>query len=197
MTPPRVPVPDPVTFDLGNGIKLTTFNNPQTQKHPEEFFMKDLPNCLILKEKYSANDKISCHFCREKVKLSQMRNHVGCHKLCTHHGIENKKIEKSLESKNKQQTPAEDDPEQLGANPCGFCGPDGYFTNLLEKKSGNSRSITVHQIALTTMKGCNTNKQPPFLTICHAQMCQSTVLSTPHLSQEIHKPFGNIIHCII
>ena len=26
-------MPDPVTFDLGNGIKLTTFINPQTQKH--------------------------------------------------------------------------------------------------------------------------------------------------------------------
>jgi RNA-binding protein YlmH len=33
MTPPRVPVPDPVTFDFGNGTKLTTFINPQTQKH--------------------------------------------------------------------------------------------------------------------------------------------------------------------
>ena len=33
MTPPRVPVPDPVTFELSNRIKLTTFINPQTQKH--------------------------------------------------------------------------------------------------------------------------------------------------------------------
>ena len=33
MTPPKFPVPDPVTFDLGNGIKLTTFINPQIQKH--------------------------------------------------------------------------------------------------------------------------------------------------------------------
>ena len=35
MTPPRVPLPDPVipvTFDF-DGIKLTTFINPQTQKH--------------------------------------------------------------------------------------------------------------------------------------------------------------------
>ena len=30
---PKVPVPDPVTFDLGNGIKLTTFINLQNQKY--------------------------------------------------------------------------------------------------------------------------------------------------------------------
>ena len=33
MTPPRVPVPDPVTFEFENDIKLTTSINPQTQKH--------------------------------------------------------------------------------------------------------------------------------------------------------------------
>ena len=112
---------------IGNTHMLLSIKNPNALPYQhldgtKEFFMKDLPNHLIPKEKYSANDKISCHFCREKVKLSQMRNHVGRHILCGLHGIEDKKIEKFLEWKNKQQTPTEDDPEQLGENPCGFCG---------------------------------------------------------------------------
>ena len=40
-------------------------------------------------------------------------------------GVEGKKIKKFLKWKNKQQAPAEDDPEQLGENPCGFCRWDG------------------------------------------------------------------------
>jgi hypothetical protein len=31
----------------------------------------------------------------------------------------------------------------LGENPCGFCGQDGCFTSLLEKKSGNSIKISI------------------------------------------------------
>ena len=33
MTPPRAPVPDSVTFEFENGVKLTTSINPQTKKH--------------------------------------------------------------------------------------------------------------------------------------------------------------------
>ena len=35
------------------------------------------------------------------------------------------------------------DTEQIGENPCGFCGLDGCFTNLLEKKSGNLIKFTI------------------------------------------------------
>ena len=85
MTPPRVPVPDSVTFEFENGVKLTTSINPQTKKHlvslehytdnlignihmllsmknpdtlpyqspddTREFFIKNLPDCLIPKKK--------------------------------------------------------------------------------------------------------------------------------------------------
>lgn len=34
MTPSRVLVPDPVTFEFENDIKLTTSIDPQTKKHP-------------------------------------------------------------------------------------------------------------------------------------------------------------------
>ena len=33
MTPPRVAVPDPVTFELEKSIKLITSIHPQTKKH--------------------------------------------------------------------------------------------------------------------------------------------------------------------
>ena len=113
MTPPRVPVPDPVTFELSNGIKLTTFISPQTRKH-----------------------SVNCDLCGFTVHLSisasgsnlhSHRNSDVCKKIAFKlggkiNGIDDKKIEKFLEWENKQQTPAEDDPEQLGENNCGFCG---------------------------------------------------------------------------
>ena len=97
MTPPRVPVPDSVTFEFENGVKLTTSINPQTKKHLDslepdtdnlignihmllsmknpddirEFFIKNLPDCLIPKKKFSANDKLFCHICKDKMKFSQ------------------------------------------------------------------------------------------------------------------------------
>ena len=121
----------------------------------------------------------------------------GCHILCCLHGVEGKKIKKFLKWKNKQQTPAEDDPEQLGENPCGFCGRDGCFTNLLEKKSRNSISITVTSNCPYHYERMQYKQAATFSNNMPAQMCQSTVLSAPHLSQEIHKPFGNIMPCII
>ena len=41
--------------------------------------MTSLPDFLKPQEKHGANDKLTCHFCREEVKLSKMQNHVGGH----------------------------------------------------------------------------------------------------------------------
>jgi hypothetical protein len=59
-----------------------------------------------------------------------------------------------------------------------------------------SRSLS-HQIALITMKECNTSMQQLLPALCHAPMYQFTVLSAPHLCQEINKLFGNTMLCII
>jgi len=93
---------------IGNVHMLPSIKNPDALPYQclngrNELFMKDLPDCLIPKAKHSANDKLSCHFCKEKVKLSQMRNHVGGHILCGLQGAEDKKIEKFWEQKHKQQ----------------------------------------------------------------------------------------------
>ena len=99
MTPPRVPVPVPITFEFENGIKLTTSINSTdkisvilqlTSVHLEishclnpdalsywylddttDFFMKNPPDSLILK-KSSVTMKDYLATSAEKVKLSQM-----------------------------------------------------------------------------------------------------------------------------
>jgi hypothetical protein len=56
---------------------LPLIKNPDTLPYQylddtKEFFIKNLPDCLIPKKKFGANEKLSCHFCGYKVKLSQM-----------------------------------------------------------------------------------------------------------------------------
>jgi len=62
---------------VGNVHMLPLIKNPDTLPYQyldgtKEFFIKNLPDCLIPKKKFGANEKLSCHFCRDKVKLSQM-----------------------------------------------------------------------------------------------------------------------------
>jgi len=177
---------------MGNVHMLPSIKNSDALPYQhldgrKEFFMKDLPDCLTPKEKYSANDKLSCHFCREKVKLSQMRNHVGGHILGGLQGVEDKKIEKFWERKNRQQaSEEEDEPEQLGENPCGFCGRDGCFTNLLEKKSGNSISITVtsncpyHYERMQYKQAATFSNTMPCTNVpIHCPLCPTSISGNP------------------
>jgi hypothetical protein len=56
------------------------------------------------------------------VALKEMRKHVGGHILHTFCGVD---------------APNECTVQPVGDNTCGFCGLDGYLTQLLEKKGGS------------------------------------------------------------
>ena len=126
MTPPKPPVQNPVDIPFENGIILTTTTNPITYS-------------LKPQEKHGANDKLTCHFCREVVKLSKMRNHVGGHIMHNLCGAEDAKINAYWKWREKAAQQEQDELQQIGENPCGFCGLDGCFTSLLDKKAGNVR----------------------------------------------------------
>ena len=134
---------------IGNVHMLLSIKNPDALPYrcpdnTKEFCIRNLPDCLIPKTKFSANDKLSCHFCRDKVKLSQMWNHVGGHILCSLQGVEDTRIGNFWRQKAEGKIPKDErDPENLGENPCGFCGQDGCFTSLLEKNFGNSIKISI------------------------------------------------------
>ena len=84
-----------------------------------------------------------------------------------------------------QKTSDTDELQQIGENTCGFCGLDGCFTSLLEKKSGNS----IWKFTITS--NCSYHyelmqyKMQQFLpTICHALMSQYILLFAPIIFRE-------------
>ena len=109
------------------------------------FFVTSLPDSLKPQEKHSANDKLTCHCCREEVKLSKMQNHVGGYIMCNLCGAEDAKINAYWKWRERERAAAQeqDELQQIGENPCGFCDLDGCLTSLLEKKAGNSIKYTI------------------------------------------------------
>ena len=77
-----------------------------------------------------------------------MQNHAGGHILHSLHGADDMKIKAYWKQRERAATEGQDTSDtdklqQIGENPCGFCGLDGCFTSLLEKKSGNSIKFTI------------------------------------------------------
>ena len=110
--------------------------------------MTSLPDSLKPQKRHDANNKLTCHFCRKEVKLSKMQNHVGGHILHNLHGAEDAKIkaywkQRERATAQEQDKSKTDELQQIGENPCGFCGLDGCITSLLEKKAGNSIKFTI------------------------------------------------------
>ena len=96
------------------------------------------------KEKFSNNDRLSCHFCKDKAKLSQMWNHVGGHVLFGLWGVEDTKIRNFWKWKEEGKIlENEEGSKHLGKILCEFCRQDSCFISLLEKNSGNSIKISV------------------------------------------------------
>ncbi|KAJ7691246.1 hypothetical protein B0H14DRAFT_2242564, partial [Mycena olivaceomarginata] len=79
----------------------------------EAFVVQELPAHLRGAKK-CANNKIECEICGIEKKLREMRNHVARHILLCMRGVMETNLIKPV-----------------GLNPCGFCGLDGCFTQLL------------------------------------------------------------------
>jgi len=62
---------------IGNVELLPTINNPDSLPYHDHssndiFFVENLPECLIPRQKLTGKDKISCFFCGEEMTLSKM-----------------------------------------------------------------------------------------------------------------------------
>jgi hypothetical protein len=89
--------------------------------------ISDLPAHLTVK-KLAGEDEIECHLCQssKKLKLKDMRGHVGKHILFKYRNLEQfSTLAKGVE---------------IGLDPCGWCGRGGCMTQLTKK--GNSYSTT-------------------------------------------------------
>jgi hypothetical protein len=128
-----------------------------------------------------------------------MRNHVGGHILCSLWDVTDTKIKFFWKQKELGTIPENvENPKLVGENPCRFCGLDGCLTSIVEKKSGNSVKVKISSNCPYHYEHMQYNKVAiSTLLNCHVPMCQFNVPCVPHLSQEIHRPFGNTMVCTI
>ncbi|KAK7037056.1 hypothetical protein R3P38DRAFT_2517108 [Favolaschia claudopus] len=68
----------------------------------------------LTRTKLRAGDKVSCFLCGTETKLNGMRSHVGKHILMSLRGV-----------------PEPGLLQPVGSEPCGFCGREGCFTQLI------------------------------------------------------------------
>ncbi|KAJ7429842.1 hypothetical protein B0H11DRAFT_1944117 [Mycena galericulata] len=83
----------------------------------------------LTRTKLRAKDKISCLICGKEQRLNTMRHHVAKHILLSLRGV----------TEGGLQNP-------VGSEPCGFCGLDGCFTQLVNFK--HPKKTSVYQVKL-------------------------------------------------
>lgn len=94
-----------------------------------DLFICSLPEGLKPTKKLASKDVVPCFMCGAKTELYKMCNQVGSHILCSI----------------KVDDQAESTVEQVGVNPCGFCGRDGCITHITQLKvqaCGRGMAIT-------------------------------------------------------
>ncbi|KAJ7498376.1 hypothetical protein B0H11DRAFT_1856325 [Mycena galericulata] len=126
----------------------------------------DVPPQLTPKVKLGAQDLITCFTCEGQVKLSAMRNHVGHHILFALHERSDPKPTKT----------------RVGADPCGFCGRDGCYTQLVI--AGGSSKITSNcgyhysKMNYKAAKNCTQNSPCTNIPI-HRPLCPRSASGNP------------------
>ena len=73
-----------------------------------------------------------------------MRNHVGGHIMRNLRGAEDVKIKAYWKRRERAAAQEQDELQQIRENPCGFCGLNGCFTSLLDKKGWKFNQVHHH-----------------------------------------------------
>ncbi|KAJ3874253.1 hypothetical protein F5051DRAFT_336129 [Lentinula edodes] len=92
------------------------------------FNIKSIPSQVLVSKK-DGSDEVPCKVCSSRLKLSDMRTHVGAHTLFMLRGW---------------QDPENEDMDPIGPNPCGWCGLHnaGCWTRLVLDPKGKKQPQT-------------------------------------------------------
>ncbi|KAI0729871.1 hypothetical protein C8Q72DRAFT_777330 [Fomitopsis betulina] len=121
----------------------------------DELIMLDVPAWLTI-EKKPGLAAVSCFICGKSQLVKNMCNHVGHHILYAMHGIR------------------ECDIQNLGVEPCGFCGWDGCMVQLTKKNSGVSvtSSCPYHYMLMSYNSAKTVSKATPCTNVpIHCPLC--------------------------
>ncbi|KAF8055441.1 hypothetical protein FPV67DRAFT_1435919 [Lyophyllum atratum] len=126
---------EPSTEDaVHNVAQLPIINNQQSIPYRDaqgniSFTLHDLPEHLRPNPKLTRLSKVECFFCTRydgdrQIVLHKMREHVGKHILCAMRGVKEKDIVMK---------------QEIGVDPCGFCGQDKCITTLKYTHKGSAQ----------------------------------------------------------
>ncbi|KAJ7240291.1 hypothetical protein C8J57DRAFT_1478255 [Mycena rebaudengoi] len=153
-----------------NVEQLITVLNPNSIPYRNalgtpSLIVQNVPEHLT-RQKLRATDKISCLICGVVKKLNEMRHHVAKHILMALRGI-----------------PEEELLNAVGSEPCGFCGLDGCFTQLInlnhpKKPISIKSSCRYHFSRLNYKKAKNQSNRAPSTNLpIHCSLCPVNKLS--------------------
>jgi hypothetical protein len=133
----------------------------------------DLPEHLTVK-KLDGDDEVECFLCAKpkKLKLRDMRKHVGKHVLLAFRDISEHSSIKSVE---------------VGADPCGcsgWCGREGCKVQLTQARGGKSWSILsschYHYAKLSYARALQPTKSSPWTNVLiHCPICPESLSGQP------------------
>ena len=104
--------------------------------------------------------------------------------FCSLRGADDVKInaywkERERATAQGQDTSNTDQLQQIGENPCGFCGLDGCFTSLLDKKSGNSINSYHYDHMQYKIAAVSSNNMPCTNVPIHCPLCLPSFSGNP------------------
>ncbi|KAJ6625273.1 hypothetical protein B0H10DRAFT_1783292, partial [Mycena sp. CBHHK59/15] len=118
--------------------------------------------------KRPGSDTISCYLCGTHCKLSSMQNHVGHHLLL------------ALRGKND---PKPCSVQELGADPCGFCGREGCYTQLIKKEDEPVVIVSncdYHYAKMLYKAATKCTKNSPCTNVpIHCPLCKKSASGAP------------------
>jgi len=133
----------------------------------KEIEVVDLPSYLTV-NKLGGETVVECCLCGEKMKLRDMRNHVGRHILLALRDIdENVALKPGM---------------KVGVDPCGFCRLDGCKVQLTKKGKSQSTicSCKYHYTKMIYSMAAKCTKNPPCTNVpIHWPLCPSAPSGQP------------------
>lgn len=140
---------------------------------------------MIFAKKYSGKCKVHCFICSAEKPLYKMRDHVGKHILWDLRG--------------QPPPPGQVHVNPVGAFPCGFCGMDGCFTQIIDEKKGSKIKCTIqssciyHYENMNYKAACKSSKSMPCTNVpIPCSLCPRSLSGDP---QTIWK-YSTTLHLI-
>ncbi|KAJ3565596.1 hypothetical protein NP233_g7528 [Leucocoprinus birnbaumii] len=182
-----------ISLDLNNTDSIHLFhafpNIPSSPYFPycnnagEPTLDLELPKHLKFGPRFQNRKLVNCFMCEKELEVQTMRNHVGVH---------------ILRVMRDQEDPDVKPGNEIGAEPCGFCGLDGCSLRLSEAPTGGLTvtSSCIYQPQTWNIKSAarSTPESPCSNVPIYCHLCPSTITGEKRAIWKYNTSIHALIH---